>query len=96
MEKTKIILEKLLKVMFIVCIFLGGSSIVLLFILHIEGWPIVENLYPEEIILFIGMILIYLLAMKFKVKYCKWIAFIGIILAGVNLFGFGILLKIIK
>lgn len=95
MEKTKTVLEKLLRIMFIFCTLLGIIGSVLFFVLHIKNWPTNINYYPEEIILFFDLIVLCLLAIKFKFKYFRWVALAGIILSGINLFGFDVLIKII-
>ncbi|WP_077369729.1 hypothetical protein [Anaerosalibacter sp. Marseille-P3206] len=93
MEKTKIILEKILKAMIVICSLFGITCSILFLRIHIKSWPLLTSIYSYEIILFVNLIITFLLAIKFKFKYFKWVAFIGIILAGVNLFGFGIFIK---
>lgn len=91
MEKTKSILEKITKIIIILSIILGITSTVLLFVFKVHNFPTVISFYPQELILFLCMAGIFLLAVRFRIKYFKWIALVGVILSGINLAGFRIL-----
>jgi hypothetical protein len=92
LEKTKSILERIIKIIVSLSIILGITSTVLLFVFNVHNFPIVVSFYPRELILFLCMVGIFLLAIRFRIKYFKWIALVGVILSGINLAGFNLLL----
>ena len=95
MEKTKFVLEKIVKIIIITGSIMGIISSILLFRFHVENWPVIISFYPQELILFLCMIGVFLLAIRFEVKYFKWLTLAGIILSVINLLGFNLLLKVL-
>mgnify|MGYP001241813213 CR=1 FL=1 len=93
MNKTKYILEKIIKIIIIVGSIVGIMSTILLFRFHVYNYSILISFYPQELVLFLCLIGILLMTMRFKMKYLKWIILAGIILSGINLVGFKLLLK---
>lgn len=93
MNRTKYILEKIIKIIIIAGSIVGIMSTILLFRFHVYNYPISISFYPQELILFLCLIGILLMTIRFEMKYLKWIILTGIILSGINLVGFKLLLK---
>lgn len=93
MNRTKYILEKIIKIIIIAGSIVGIMSTILLFRFHVYNYPILISFYPQELILFLCLIGILLMTIRFEMKYLKWIILTGIILSGINLVGFKLLLK---
>jgi len=95
MEKIKYILEKSVKIIIKSSIIIGLLSIILLLRFHINYYPIIFTISPQEQTLFASMVILFIFSIRFKLKYFKWIALIGISLSIVNLIGFSLLAKIL-
>lgn len=96
MEATQGILEKVLKVMISLIAIMGTISAVLFMILHINTFPTDIIFIKREVTLSICISIVYILALKFDVKYFKTIALLGLIISMFNLVGFKILIKLLR
>ena len=56
MEKTKFMLEKIIKIVIITGSIMGIISTILLFRFHIENWPTSISFCPQELILFLCLV----------------------------------------
>lgn len=93
-RKLKSILEKIIKAILTISTLIGMVSLIIFFRFHLYHYPILIKFLQYEIFLLLAMVVLFLLIIKFEIKYLKLIVIVGIILAGINLFGFDILLNI--
>ena len=91
MEKIKTIIEMIIRIILTVSTLLGIMSTILLFQFHLENYPTIIKFYPRELILLLSLIILFLLVIRFDIKYLRWIILVSLIIAFINLFVFDIL-----
>lgn len=95
MESLKDNLLKLTKLIIIITTVAGTISAIIFTCLHIKMFPIEIIFYPQEIILLICMVILFLFTNRYKMKYLKNIGAAGIFLGMINLVGFKIIIKLL-
>lgn len=88
-------LLKLAKMIISLGIFIGAVSTIIFTYVHVKMLPIEVCFYPQEVILFLSMILLYLFSRRYKMRCIKIIGVIALILGMFNLIGFKIIIRLI-
>lgn len=95
MGGVKISLLKLTKLIIMGGTLIGLISTAIFTYLHVKMLPIEICFYPQEVILFLSMILLYLFSRRYKMRCIKIIGVIALILGMFNLIGFKIIIRLI-